>query len=91
MLTQPVFCTEKLKWNEEHCAGYIVAVSFTGPDDKIYTYTQRTETNECDLLTPYGRKVIVTVGAIYYHQNGDMYTLTSDPFEFEGCASKKRR
>jgi hypothetical protein len=38
-----------------------------------------------------GRKCQVTVGAIYLKENGDVYTLSSEPFEFEGCRSKRPR
>lgn len=91
-MTQPVFCTETLAWDEgAQPEYYTVAVSFTGPDDKIYVYTMRTEEARCELLTPYDREITVTVGAVYHRPNGDVYTLTSEPFKFIGCASKKAK
>lgn len=92
MTSQPVFCNETLVWDANFLAiGYLVTVSFEGPDGKRYFYTQEERTNSAQLLTPYGRTCNVSVSAIYLNGNGDPYTLTSEPFEFEGCASKKRR
>jgi hypothetical protein len=92
LTTQPVFCNETLVWDDNPLAiGYVVAVSFEGPDGKLYMYSQEEKTNSAQLLTPYGRKCQVTVGAIYMKDNGDVYTLSSEPFEFEGCRSKRPR
>jgi hypothetical protein len=92
MHTQPVFCRETLVWEDNPLAvAYSVAVSFEGPDKQQYIYTLATTTNEALLLAPYGRKCIVTVGAVYVRYDGDVYTLTSEPFEFEGCASKRKK
>ena len=91
LMQQPVFCHETLAWDGSGLAiGYTVAVSFVGPDEKYYMYTQRVDEARATLLTPYGRKCIVTVAALYRKENGDVYSLTSEPFEFEGCASKKK-
>jgi hypothetical protein len=92
MTSQPVFCTETLDWDGSPFAlGYIVTVSFEGPDKKLYSYSQTEKESRAQILTPYGRKVYIMVGAVYEEDNGDVYTLTSEPFQFEGCASKKRK
>lgn len=90
--TQPVFCNETLAWEGNPLAvSYAVSVSFEGPDGMLYFVNYETEEARCELLVPYGRKCMVMVAAVYRKDDGDVYTLTSEPFEFEGCASKKRR
>lgn len=92
MFNQPVFCKETLAWDANPLAiGYHVSMSFVGPDGKTYFQHYETDTARCELITPYDRPCMVTVGAVYKKENGDVYILTSEPFEFEGCASKKRK
>lgn len=89
---QPVFCTETLLWEGSPLAKYyIVTVSFHGPDEKFYSYSMEVEQSRAEILTPSKRKVFIMVGAVYEKENGDVYTLTSEPFQFEGCASKRRK
>lgn len=88
---QPIFCNETLVWDANDLAiGYVVTVSFEGPDGELYVYTQREKEAKAKLFMPYGRKVYVMVGALYEKDNGDVYTLTSEPLIVEGCASKKK-
>jgi len=92
MSTQPVFCRETLVWDANPLAiGYTVLASFTGPDGIVYFQHWETTEAKCLLVTPYGRKCMVTVAALYEKANGDVYSLESEPFEFEGCASRRKK
>jgi uncharacterized protein (DUF2344 family) len=92
MSSQPVFCTETLRWDDNPlAANHLITLSFEGPDGKMYFLNYETKESKIELMTPYGRKCTVTVAAVYYKPNGDMYTLSAEPFEFEGCASKKKK
>lgn len=92
LMTQPIFCNETLAWDGSGLAiGYVVTVSFEGPDGKLYSYTQREKEAKATLLLPYGRECHIIVGALFQKNNGDVYTLSSEPLTVEGCASRKHK
>lgn len=85
----PVFCKETLVWDAEPLAlSYLVRVSFKGPDGIVYVQHYETEEARCAMFIPARRTCVVIVAAVYEGNTGDVYTLTSEPFEFKGCASR---